>query len=169
MVLNKHNNGLFAPAHPDQENMGDIILIARGKIPSTLYCVYENYPHQPYQITKIAPNIRSQVMQNGKYFPKGGEVFAKMSKDKFEALNRNLIEYCGFILSRPTIQTNNQQKQQAQALPKYDFIYKSKQTNQIFKGTLKSNRLAVLEPTTAAEDKVYSPHLKNNKYAYLNM
>ena len=28
MLLNKHNNGLAAPMHPSQANMGDVILIA---------------------------------------------------------------------------------------------------------------------------------------------
>ena len=113
MLLNKHNNGLAAPMHPSQANMGDVILIARGKFPkqNLLYCVYENYPHQLYEIKSIDQNTRNQVIQNGiQYFPKSGEVFAKMSKDKFEALSKNILELCNIELILPKSQPNIQQK-----------------------------------------------------------
>lgn len=167
MVLDKHNKNLAAPMHPSQANMGDVILIARGKSPkqNLLYCVYENYPHQLYEITSIDQNTRNQVIQNGiQFFNKSSEVFAKMSKDKFEALSKNILERCSIQLNLPKSQPNKQMP----TLPKYDFIYKSTQTNQIFKGALTSNRLAVLEPATVAEDKEYRPYLKTSKYACLN-
>ncbi|MBR1429167.1 MAG: hypothetical protein IJ590_02840 [Rickettsiales bacterium] len=88
-----------------------------------------------------------------------------MSKDKFEALSKNIFELCNIQLTLPKSQPNKQMP----TLPKYDFIYKSTQTDQIFKGTLYSSRLATLQPVKdPAEYQQYNQSLNSNKYACLN-